>query len=177
MSSYQLSFDNKIVSTSPDWDREAARQNGASARSEHVLGASIWSVVAGADTQAYLNALFFICRKSQEPVTVCYRCDTPSEARLFEMEIEPLSDDGLKVSHRELPFVEVGASELSFHDGAFPQEQCSQCLRLAHGGGWVESFPLLRAGTKGLHYTVCPSCRAEALACAARSELHADIHR
>ncbi|MCU0800471.1 MAG: hypothetical protein MUD11_01635 [Rhodobacteraceae bacterium] len=177
MSFYVLSFDNKIIDTSDDWNRGAAMPGGQGARSENVLGACIWSVVAGRDTQTYLNALFFTCRRTQAAVTVPYRCDTPTEARLFEMEIEPLSDDGLKVSHRQMPNADIGVPTLSGHDGTFPQEQCSQCLRLAHGDGWVESFPFLRAGTKGLHYTVCPSCKAEALESATRLQLAEGIHR
>ena len=176
MSFYVLSFDNKITATSADWNKEAAKQDGHAARSESVLGLSIWSVIQGADTQSFLNALFFVCRKTQQPVTVPYRCDTPTEARLFEMEIEPLSDEGLRVSHYIMPDPDLDGQTLALHDGAFPQEQCSQCLRVQHMGVWAESFPLLRAGTKGLHYTVCPACRAAALDAAMGLDLASALH-
>jgi hypothetical protein len=174
---YHLSYDDKIIATSDDWDRTAVEGAGRKALSRNVLGASIWSVVTGDDTRSYLNALFFLCRKTQQPVTAHYRCDTPDKAQLVAMEIAPLPGRMLQVSHLQIPDLMIEAALPLALDRKAQVTQCSQCLRVEVAGHWQESFPLRNAAATDVDRTVCPACRAGVLHRVHRRETATALYR
>ena len=151
MKVYEISAQNRIVGVSGNWDHFALSNGGEAALSAAIMGRPLWDFVAGLETRAYLNALFFAARSAGRGVAVRYRCDSPAEPRLYQLQVHPIEEGGLRLSH--VPLGPVPAP--SPGGGAL----CSQCLRGRRNGAWQESAPACSAP---VDYQVCPQCRAEA---------------
>lgn len=150
--SYDLSVQNRIVGLDGDWDRQSQGMGQA------VMGRPIWDFVVGLDTRSYLNALLFAARRAGDVIAVRYRCDTPSERRLYRMEIAPLEGGGLRVHHLPL---EISPNEVPPRPEPPGACCCSQCLCWQRDGVWGE-LPALPSVRAPVDYRICPNCRAAA---------------
>jgi hypothetical protein len=157
---YELSSQNRIVSVSDSWDSFACSNGGEAALSHAVMGRPIWDFVSGLDTRSYLNALIFAARSTGRSVAVQYRCDGLSERRLFQLQIQPLEEDGVRLMHLPLEIVRRRRSVQSPPEGA--QSCCGQCLRWRRGNAWEEADIHHALARHGIDFVVCPHCRTQA---------------
>ncbi|WP_264495102.1 hypothetical protein [Rhodobacter sp. KR11] len=157
---YELSAQNRILSVSDNWDPFARTNGGADALSHAVLGRPIWDFVSGLDTRSYLNALIFATRNAGRKVSVRYRCDGLAERRLFQLQIEPLEDNAVRLSHLPLEIRSRRKPASAPPPGA--QVCCGQCLRWRQGSTWEEAEIHHALAPQGIDFVVCPQCRTEA---------------
>lgn len=157
---YELSGQNRIVSVSDNWDGFARTNECASAMAHAVLGRPLWDFVAGIDTRAYMNALLFAARSAGQSLSVRYRCDGMEEWRLYELKIEPLDENGLRLSHRLLELTRRSSPPIAPQGEAFCC--CSQCLRNRREDRWEDSDIHPALAPHKVDFVVCPLCKAEA---------------
>jgi len=161
--SYTLDKNNTLIDIDGPWDQFAEQNNGENARAEQVLGRSIWEFIEGFETLCYLNAIFSAVRKKQRPFHSLYRCDSPEEKRIFEMQVLPLHGTQITVIHRLQEtrlFKDIdNVADLSKLKS---EKRCSICARFEVGGAWI--VPLARPPEQFFpkSYTVCPDCRLAA---------------
>ncbi|MDA7425453.1 hypothetical protein [Thalassococcus lentus] len=98
--SYDLDAHRFITGVSDSWDQFASENYGTKVSSRDVIGQSIWSIVTEPDLRIYTNAIFFAVRHWNHPLKIPMRCDAPGLIRDVIMEVAPMQDDGLRVSHR-----------------------------------------------------------------------------
>lgn len=158
---YELSAQNRVLSVSDNWDRFARGNGGEGALSQVVMGRPIWDFVAGLETRSYLNALTFAARSACAKVAVRYRSDSVAERRVYQLQIEPLEGDGVRLVHLPL--------DIARHIVRAPRSEdlaemscCSQCLRWRRGAGWEETDLFHGLARGAVDYLICPRCRAEA---------------
>jgi hypothetical protein len=149
-----------VRSTGGDWDGFAIENGSPAAMASGVVGRSLWDFVAGVDTKAFLNTVFFICRAEARTFTTTYRCDSPTERRLFRMTILP-NDEMLLVGHEPIEIT----SPLRAPDILTPSfteiNRCSMCCAVKIEDEWVETFALAPLQDFPKSYSICPTCRSE----------------
>ncbi|NBZ89270.1 hypothetical protein [Stagnihabitans tardus] len=131
-----------------------------SAVARAIIGRPIWDFVTGLDTRSYMNALLFAARSAGQSVSVRYRCDSIEEWRLYELLIEPLAENGLRLSHRPLELIRRRTPPIA--PQGEPLRCCSQCLRSRHGDRWEDSDIHPALEPHKVDFVVCPLCKAEA---------------
>ena len=158
---YILDDRDVIVGTGGLWDNYAEESACPAVHSSAIVGQRLWNFVQGSDVASYVNALLFTARRVQRPVSMLYRCDTPTQPRQFTMTITPMDDLGLKVSHTPVPMV-IGQAEpqkvVALND-IYSTEKCSVCCAFKVGDRWVDPYthPVNRAFPKGVG--LCPDCK------------------
>lgn len=155
----ELSAQNRIVALSDNWDAGAGRCDKGGPLAQSVMGRPIWDFVAGLETRSYLNALIFAARRDQRRLSVRYRCDGPSERRLYQMLVEPVQFGGVALTHLPL---EITAHPVRPQVPEGELACCGQCLRWRRNGTWQETGALAALARSPVDYRVCPDCRAEA---------------
>jgi hypothetical protein len=156
---YSPTRDARIDDCSDDWDARAASEGGDAARAALVIGRGIWDVVRRLEARAYLNALFFACRQTNQPIDVAYRCNWACGSQLCRMEIRSLGRGALEISHRAITPVETAPHAVLRLNDHRPTIQCSQGLRVLIGKVWVDVLRPLHDCDLPLHPVVCPACR------------------
>lgn len=164
MITYSVTKANLIDDCSDDWDDQAIKNGGLLATTSVVKGRSVLSFVSGLATRSYLNALFFACRQTHQPLDVAYRCNWQGGSQVFRMEIRSLGDGALEVAHRPMSEMNVGPKSVLVLDDHRQTSQCSQCLRVLIRQVWIDVFHRLADEDFVLHDAVCPSCRSAAIA-------------
>jgi hypothetical protein len=127
MRGYSLDARDFLSGVAGDWDAFAIANGGARALSGAVIGQSLWDMVQGAATHAFLDRIFYECRRTQTAVGLLYRCDSPTIERVYHMRITPLPAGGLMICHdliRIRPQTGVTLGQL----GSARYRRCSQCL-------------------------------------------------
>lgn len=160
---YVLDRNGRILDAGGDWDQFALANGADGAVARKTIGTTLWENVAGFETQSYLNALFFAVRSLLDTISLPYRCDSPTERRLFNMTIAPADNLELPVDHalvscssnRQLPAV-------SSFTGRHSAVKCSVCCSFKVGKTWVDPFtsPDPIDFPEGLG--VCPECKRTA---------------
>lgn len=160
MRSYEISAGDRITAVSEDWDIFARGNGGEAALRRTVMGRPLWDFVAGLETRAYLNALFFAARTAGEKVAVRYRCDGPADRRYFQLQIQPIGAGGLRLSQMPLDVVP------RLRPAEPPPRNfsccCAQCLRCKVGEDWIGGEVYHGFAPGPVEYVVCPQCRGEA---------------
>ena len=157
---YYLDAQDTIISVGGRWDSFAEQNGGQRAISGAITGTFLWDHVDDVDTGMYLCKVFHACRRTQQPISLLYRCDSPSTLRKFRMHVAPMTSGHLYVSHEQLAHFhtagEAAIASLSDHKLA---NKCSICCSFEINGMWVDPFcrPDVRFLPKG--HSVCPKCK------------------
>lgn len=168
---YRLDAFDRIIAVDEGWHELALSHDAPGAFAPEVLGRSIWRFVAGQETECYLNAIFFWCRRTGRSVELPYRCDTPLERRWWTMRVSGAEDYGLEIRHEEKDRLPAPLSGLVRRSGNAARQLCSICCRGEMDGVWMEGVGYAGRRKPAEVYTVCPTCRraaAEGLGMAAR---------
>ncbi|THH37138.1 hypothetical protein E4Z66_09405 [Aliishimia ponticola] len=172
---YDIDQQDVIVGIGGDWDTFALQNDSPSAQAAEVTGYPLWDSVEGFETMSYLNALFFAVRRKGIPLNLRYRCDSPKMARLFNMTISPLRENGLRVEHVQIapgPHMQhQTAVDFSLH---YSPKKCSVCCAFLIGDEWVDPFTLPTTVDFPKGVGLCEHCKKEALNAIAQHDT--DLH-
>jgi DNA-directed RNA polymerase subunit RPC12/RpoP len=160
--SYMLDRDNHIIGVDGAWDDFARENQGYDAMASAVLGKPLWKFVSGEGTRAFLGTLFFASRQNDRPFDTLYRCDSPSERRLCRMHVAPCGAGALLVDHTMLTAEAMAAPPTLFRKG--PGARCAMCGAICEGDRWRDPFDAPMREYSYDRQTVCPECRAKAMA-------------
>lgn len=167
---YRLDRKDTIVDVGGAWDRFANENDGQSLTAERIRGQSLFAHIVGTATREFVWTLLDAARKLQQPVTRCYRCDSPTLKRYMEMTIEPDPRGLLLVRHRLLsteplqrPIVFKVAASGTARRALIVR--CSSCNRVRAEGAWLEPEAALSKGqvptdqgVARVAYGVCSDC-------------------
>lgn len=171
VTTYQIDSSDRILSTGPGWDRFAHANDGDHLTGTAVLGLTLWDFISDATTRALYQAMADRLRDGVPEITFTFRCDSPGERRLLQMQMCTLEDDGIAFRVTPVLAVErtpVAALDLRVaHSDGFLR-MCSWCKRVPIAERqWVEvevaveQFALLhRPTTRVITHGICPECEA-----------------
>lgn len=170
--SYRIDHQDVFVRLCEGWQVFAEENLGAeSCYVDQVLGSPLWSHIRGRETRELYRILLAKVRRTGRPVTLPYRCDSPSTRRSFEMSIEPAGDGAVEFRNRILAVEERDPMELLSADAprsAAELPVCSLCRKVAVAPDeWLEVedavarlqlFDAVRLPRLG--ETLCKPCRS-----------------
>jgi hypothetical protein len=147
------------------WDRFALDNGATGALSENVLGQSLFASIEGEEVRALLRALIERVRTSGRPAKKMYRCNSPSELRLYTMTLTPLAGGALQVMHEPAEITllnRVVPFEYHLRPTSASVPRCSFCNRFLQGSQWMDAaeLPLLRVPLMVVN-DVCDVCRQD----------------
>ncbi len=169
---YLLDDENSIIWVD-DWWLAFANENGAPELNEtSVIGHTIWEFIAGEPTRRLYEELHERVRNSGTPITVPFRCDSPTLQRHMQVTIHRDGKRRLLYESRLLrvepqPRVRM----LDMHEPRSNESltMCSCCKRsLLEPSGWLDlqniSLRLRmfeQQTVPELRYTICPDCESQ----------------
>lgn len=164
-----LDVHNHIIEVSDSWDASAKAGNADSRLSASaVVGQPIDQFISGDSSLMYLESALKLCRLKKHTLFKTYRCDSPTHKRFMEMELQPLENGQVKISHY-LIREEAFESPLYLKDvtrTACAQDlvvRCSMCNQLKKPGTqtWLppEEFKASQEAPLNVIHSVCPACQ------------------
>lgn len=172
---YGLDAEGHIRWISDNWGA-FARENGWSdaPQPEDVVGNPVLDFICDSETRHLYEQLFKIVRKERRSVRVPYRCDSPTERRYMQLELEPGPDGGIDVTST---IVRTESREtVRLLDPEAPHSDeflriCSMCKKIDIDGGWYEieeAIQRLRlfeaAAVPQLTHGLCDACANDFMA-------------
>jgi hypothetical protein len=167
--SYELDADNRLRAVSPAWLQFALDNEAADlARKDRVLGQSVWSFVTGEESRRLYGLIFQRARSTGRPVSVPFRCDSPTVRRFMVLEIEPLADGGLRLTgvlerRERRPYAPLLDPHRKRSNETIAI--CSCCKRAKTSFGWLEVEEAVRrlhlfssAELPQLEHRLCDDC-------------------
>jgi hypothetical protein len=158
---YRIDHQNVLREVSSDWDDFAVETRSSDACQYRVINRPLLGFVSDIATRSFLNALFFNVRETASPIALSYRCDGPDIRRLFEMIIEPTSENGLMVRHE--PVAITQDSSVLRIPSPKATCQCTQCLRYHVSGDWIEGILTDPGPGTLIPRRICFDCRKAAM--------------
>lgn len=157
-----------MAAVSESWETFAKANGGAAAVSAQVLGRPIWDFIRDRNVRQLYRHLVERARGGR-PLEFRYRCDSPTERRVFVMRIRATADGGIEFSSELLsatPRPPVGLLAAEAVRSLAAVRVCSWCQRIAVGPDeWVEAevavdrLELLHSETlPALTHGICPAC-------------------
>lgn len=170
---HTLDARNRIVSVNGAWI-ELMQECPVRVSVSSVIDRSLWDFVAGIQVRQLWEILFERVRAVGAPIFVPMRADTPSLRRVWDVELHPLPERGIRqVFHRVWT---ERRPALALLDPSFPRSDrslpyCSWCNRIqVRMGAWEEvedAQMTLRidaaAALPALNRSVCDSCKQSLL--------------
>lgn len=139
---YEVDAEDVISSVSSEW-LSFAEENGApDLARDVVIGSSLWTFVAGAETRHLYRSLFGKARDGGLPIAVPFRCDAPERRRFMRLTITPSVHGSLVLigvllreeDRRHLRLLERGRGT-----SADLITMCGWCKRiLVEAGEWLD---------------------------------------
>lgn len=170
ISVYRYHLDDADVMTAVDqWWLAFARENGTSELdAASVIGRPIWDFIAGEPTRTLYKELHQYVRRTGNPVTVPFRCDSPTLQRHMQLTIQRQESGCLQYESELLRVIPqrrvklIGTGKRS----SAVLTMCSFCKRaLLEPSGWLDlEYISLRLRmmdeqtVPDLRYTICPQC-------------------
>ena len=154
---YVLDGQDVILQAGGNWDSFAMENDAPDAMAGMVIGRRLWEFVTGREVAGFMKGVFQICRDNNQTFEMPYRCDAPGIAREFHMQIIPLDDDVLSISH-DLFWSRMSVTSVENHPRPIGGSRCSICCRYWFEDRWLD--PLdgeIVAGLPTVH-VVCPDC-------------------
>lgn len=149
----------RILWVGGEWDEFAIDNRGRSAVSNKVLSTRIDDHIAGEETKEAIVSLIMTVLKTQNPLTMDYRCDSPFQLRRFQMSVKPMKQDRVLIVHDLREAQNFAHPHPHWHYRAdAPATKCSFCNAVRfEGGDWIPS-ERLEAHPVAVKYQVCPPC-------------------
>ena len=132
---YAVDRDDVLRSVSPEWLEFAQENDAPELKADVVLGRPLWEFISGGETRHLYGHLFEKARWGA-PVSVRFRCDSPSVRRFMRLTIHPVHRDGLEIVSEVLR--EEEREPVALLDAHVPRssemiEMCSWCRRVSTG--------------------------------------------
>ncbi|MCG7983271.1 MAG: hypothetical protein JAY90_11060 [Candidatus Thiodiazotropha lotti] len=166
---YELDANNQICHINGDWDQflqanTDEHQTYANLRKKQVIGNKLESYIQDTTTKMLLHTVFDYVRQTQQTKAIPYRCDSADQKRYMSMQIEPLADAGLRVSHSHLRSEPLDPPVVINPETDANEEivwRCSICNRIESEKVWLEPDEAAQIWCRhsfNVSYTVCPVC-------------------
>jgi hypothetical protein len=178
---WSIDREGRIEAVGAGWNRFAEDNGGQGLLPPGILGRGLSDFFGGLEVRALLGELFRRVRHKGEPVTIPFRCDSPSELRQLTLTIQPRPDGGIDFVSRTQALVERSVPALVL-DGSAPRSLlllslCAWCKRVEvpdwkdldaalEPGSWLEldeamgRLPILEPPVPRITHGICPTCRA-----------------
>ena len=166
---YEFNAANRVSAVSDNWDLVAASNEAPDLTKERVVGLELHALMFDSGTRALYDSIFRKARGDQRELTFEYRCDTPSEHRVWLMRIAADSSGTVRLSNSLLQ--STPRSPVSLLQGRNSQSydfviMCSWCMRLKTGiDAWKEietGIDVLELFDKPVYpvisHSICPNC-------------------
>lgn len=169
---YGIDAFDRLVRVCEDWDAFALENGGEAAVASSVTDCHIFDFITGEEWQRIYQKLFARVRKTRQPISFEYRCDSPALVRFMRMNIDNGSEPGQLCLTSETLFQKRRPSR-DLSATAFCRvlrTNCGWCGRVSGpDGAWMEIEdainvmdlerrpvpPLLSPG-------ICPDCAEKA---------------
>lgn len=166
---YRVSAYDEVIDVGGDWMSSTRAKGQGDRTGGTLLGRSIWTYIAGIETQSYLNAIFFKVRQAETRVEMPYRCDSRDLARLFRMVVrpDPVEYCGLHIQHSliwQKPLPRAAQAKSPEDEDSQTADRCSVCCRFKLGEDWVDPLATPGVGFVVQNYRVCRACKTELMA-------------
>ena len=166
---YRVDASDIIVEEDQCWLAFAKENNTIDLDEPSVVGKSLWSFIADYATQKLYKEIHRFVRVTGNPITVPFRCDSPTLKRYMQLTITQRENQRLayeSILLRAVPSRRLSVFDPSEERSAAFLTMCSFCKRsLIEPAGWLEMENIaikLRMYRKQtvpeLRYTVCPEC-------------------
>jgi hypothetical protein len=177
-SRYEIDAKDVLVSVNEAW-LAFARENGAPRLTrQRVLGRVLWDFVSGDATRELYGNIFERVRRTDSPVLLPFRCDSPELRRDMRLDVYHVANGCLRfdaVLVRTIPRLHLSILDSGARRSDAPVRICSCCKRIAHRGRWIEledGVVRLRlfsdSETPQLDHVWCADCASHLRAAAAR---------
>lgn len=168
---YRIDALDRITWVSDQWLRFARLNGAAELDRERVVGAPLFSFIAGKETRYLYRLLLEEVRENIVTLSVPLQCDGSTLRRLMRLYLSPAGDGNVELECRLL--LEERRPPVALFDpdarrGDETLDICSWCKKIWAGGEWLETE--LAVGRLGLFYSTrlprlrhqsCPACTQE----------------
>ncbi len=168
---YHVDDRNRITQVSPNWDAFALANDAPEVCAGKVLNRHLMDYLAGFETKHLYDIMLSKVRKSQNPLTVPFRCDAPALRRFMELTMRPREGGGIEfqtVILREEARTPTLLLDRASRRGGPPVPMCAWCKKVDVQGEWLEvedavaklqlfQEPVMPKLTHG----ICGACRAQ----------------
>lgn len=167
---YELDFSLNLLSVDDDWDVFAVRNGAPELVRSRVLGQSVLASIADPTTAQLYIELFGRVGSRRIPVTIPFRCDSPTVRRFLTLTIEPIPTGFRVISTvvRSEPRPLQSLLRPAQTDGQHLVRMCSWCKRVETAQSWLEveeaaaALDLFDADAlPALRHAICNECRDE----------------
>lgn len=171
---YRIDADDRLVRVNPDWLDFAVENAAPYLTEDGVLGRPLWDFISDPETAHLYTLMVNRVRETGRPLTVPFRCDSPTMRRQGEMIIAPLPEGEVEFSCRWDWLEERDA--ISLLDATQPRSDrlltlCSWCKHAEpEKGEWCEVEEAVRrldlfadARLPRLTHGICPTCSGQML--------------
>jgi len=161
--------DDRMVFVDPQWLLFAVQNNAPELCEKTVLGRVLWDFIYDKETRHIYRILVGDVRRDKEIITVPFRCDSPDLIRVMEMQMMPMTEQGVRfdsllLSEQARPAVRL--LDPSQERSGELLTICSWCKKVRlPDNGWVEAQEAVkRLGLfadmplPDLSHGVCPAC-------------------
>ena len=168
---YRLDGQDRITFVNAAWDAFARRNGAPDLIGQRVCGTELWGYVADKETRHLYGLLFAQVRRTGQPITLPFNCDSPTCRRFMELRLAALPAGGLALTGRLLR--EEAREPAPLLDSCTARSQsllciCSWCKRIVAGSDeWIEVEEAIRrwslfsaAVLPQLTHGICPACRS-----------------
>ncbi|WP_040767103.1 hypothetical protein [Novipirellula maiorica] len=166
---YRVDASDMIVAVDQWWIAFARENNTTDLDEDSVVGKSLWDFISDYPTQRLYQEIHRFVRMTGNPITVPFRCDSPTLRRYMQLTIRRLETQELgyeSVLLRAVPSRRLAILDPTEERSAAFLTMCSFCKRsLVEPSGWLEieniaiKLRLYRKQTvPEIRYTVCPDC-------------------
>jgi hypothetical protein len=168
---YHLDNQNRIVQVSPNWDAFALANDAPEVCARKVLNRPLMDFLAGFETKHLYDIMLNKVRRTQNHVTVPFRCDAPALRRFMELTMRPREGGGIEfqtVILREEARTPTILLDRGSRRSGGPVSMCAWCKKVNVQAEWLEvedavaklqlfQEPVVPELTHG----ICGSCRAQ----------------
>lgn len=172
--SYCIDAEDCMTAVSDGWIEFAKANNGRLLLPPEILGTVLWDWIADAQTRHVYRTVLQRARASAKIVRFKFRCDSPTERRLLQMEIVPRVD-GEVAFQTSLISSQLRESVGLLDTQAIRSEAllkiCGWCMRVQSNDSWIEiedaisDLRLFEAPRlPNLSHGMCPACYETMLA-------------
>ena len=144
---YELDAAFRIAAVDARWS-EFATANDAPELASGQLGRPVLQFIADSTTALLYRQLFQRVQNSGNPVTLPFRCDSPTRRRFLNLTIERRDDGGLRLETTVTKIEARPPMELLGRrrdSGGVPLRVCGWCKSVEVGGCWYEVEEAVRS--------------------------------
>lgn len=162
---YDVEYDDGghlfIASVDEAWDKEAEASGHAELLSRHIIGSKLDQYIKDDATLIWMSALVDLALVRKSPMRREYRCDTPTEKRVFDLQVTPVDERRVQLCHSLLSCNPMLNRVNIMYSGAAvysSSKRCSICNSVKIKDRWVDPFDLGQDQNLNVSHEICGRC-------------------